>query len=471
MAEIFRGTISDREGLPQAITQLGRIPSSETNWRSFVKRAIPLRGGAVGTWSVTASDPLAEVLIVRDEDFNDTIAWLNSFFAGLSPVTQWCRVVTHSQASRIADREEQPRLGNMLGAWVGAILAECSVQAGGVQNMRDMPGSAATSSATFAAGRAEAVWNRQSNPAEVARRHDELSQSLREGNRPIGANSLVPVWAALSGRADAVNPSDRRALEPLIEILGNTALQARKTEPAELVTEVAIMAERDFNLPEILECASGPQVERVRALDRLGEKLASGPKSPVIDALLGMGASFVEPGSAIAPELLRRYGRLLPTAPIWQGVFAGAFSPIKVLTDQAGLGRLIAKALLAADDLHGRPTCDIAYEELIRWITPGRPLKSDLRGMSARALSVELLPGVTCAFAFGRADASHAPIPKADSSRPTEQKRAAVRTLQEIDSALANVLQRIETLETRGLQRSLALPEPKDNKTRKRDKS
>jgi hypothetical protein len=410
--------------------------------------------------------------MVRDEDFLETINWLNAYFSGLAPVTQWCRILSHSQAERIVKRQRTIGLGHMLCAWVGAILGECSVQAGGVQNLRDFPGSAAASSATFAAGRAAAVWNIDNDLGEIARRHDELTQSLREGSRPIAAEMLVPLWSVLAARVDGSAYSDRRALNPLVEILSSVATQVDDVEPAELVAKTAAQAREYFDLPELVECARGPQVERVRALDKLGERLSSGPQSPVMEALLGLGASFVDPGAAVSPELLRRHGRQLPIAPIWQGVFAGALAPLRVMTDQGSLGRLVAKSLLATDDLEGRPSCDIAYEELVRWITPGRPLKLDVRGMSARVLTVELVPGVTCAFANGRSESVASSAARTEPTRAAMPERANTsrsRSVYELELAMTALEHRIERLEGRhkDAQPSLDLGEPRESRNRK----
>ncbi|WFP74739.1 hypothetical protein [Mesorhizobium sp. WSM4906] len=471
MPETFRGGHFERDALPEAMTQFARLPVEPKIWERFVRQRPPARGGAVGSWSATLGDPLAEVLVVRDEDFIDTLAWLNSYFPALSPVSQWCRILPESQAERIASRPPTVTLGSMLGAWVGVVLAECSVQAGGIQNLRDVPGSAAASTASFAAGRAAAVWSNDVNFVELARRHDELSQSLREGSRPLAADALVPLWFVLSGRVGKTMYSSQQALEPLISILSHIAQQSGELETAELVARTAMQARDYFDLPELTFCAQGPQVERVRALDRLAERLASGPRSPAIDALLGLGASFVDPGVAVAPELLRRHARALPLAPIWQGAFAGAMTPLRVMSDQGGLGRLVAKGLLAADDFQGRPSCDIAYEELSRWITPGRSLKLDVRGASARVLSVELVLGVTSAFPYGRSDITspNLALPKAESTRNSTDRVRNGRSLQDLDFALQNLQKRIERLEEQGgnFQRSLALPEPKENRTRR----
>lgn len=472
MAQVFRGALHERDALPAAITQFGRQSLTPIDWRDLARARIPVRGGAVGSWAAGAGDPLAEVLIVRDEDFVDSLAWLNSFFAGLSPVTQWCRVLPQSRVERIVEMPQSVTLGRNLGAWVGAVLAECSVQAGGLQNLRDMTGSAAASSATFAAGRAAAVWGGGADLAELARRHDELSQSLRDGVRPLAAEALVPLWSVLNGQIESTAYSDRRALIPLVEILADLSSQGDDAEPADVVLRTARAAQDHFDLPDLLDCARGPQVERVRALDRLGERLTSGPRSPAIDAILGLGASFIEPGSAISAELLRRYTPKLPVAAIWQGVFAGAMTPLRVMTDQGGLGRLVSKGLLAASDLKDRPTCDVAYEELIRWITPGRSLKMDIRGMSARALAVELVTGVTCTFPYGRSESASS-VAQAERDRfPGDKPRAGTKVGNALETLVLSLQKRVERLEARenGDQGHLDLG-PKEPTARKAPKN
>jgi len=469
MAEKFRGAYFDRESLPAALTQLRRQKLESVDWEAFVQNQPPERGGAVGSWSSTLGDPFAEVLIVRDNDFVDTVSWLNAFFAPLSPISQWCRILRVSQASQIARRSHTVGLNRMLGAWIGAVLAECSVQAGGIQNLKEVLGSAAASCATFAGGRASSVWGDDADLVEIASRHDELTSLLRDGIRPIKASSLVPLWSVLNGYVETKSYSDQKSLGPFVDIFADITAQVDRLETAELIARISMQAGNVFNLLELTSCAQGPQVERVRALDKLGQRLSDGPQSPAIDALLGLGASFVDPGAAISSELLRRYERQLPLAPIWQGAFAGAFLPFRVMTDQGGLGRLIAKAFLAPDDLQCRPICDISFEELVRRVTPGRSFKLDFRGMSARILSVELMPGITCNFAQSRAEASSTATTRNDAHRPSaNSERFKIdnnRSQQDINSVLNSILQRVERLEEREAnhQSSLDFQDTKDN--------
>lgn len=424
MSDVMQGAVLTRDGLPTALTQLHRQSVTAMSWDSISERHIPERGGCVGTWNPDPGNPLAEVLVVRDEDFADAMAWLGAFLAPLAPITQWCRILTVSQAEQIARRRSPVTLGRMLGPWVGSVMAECSLQAGGSANLKELPGLAAVSSATFAAGRATAVWSPELEKQEIAKRHDDLSLSFRDAPRPIGGAAMLPLWAALSGSSRSAD----KAINLLTSVLVSATQEAERLDTAELVSGLAQETSRLFDLPELAHCAQGPQGERLRALDHLGQRLVSAPNSPANDGFLGLGASFLDPGAAVLPDLLRRYEQRLPLAPLWLGAFAGALSPIRVLTDQQGLGRLIAKALLAPDDLHNRPNCDIAYEELSRWLPRGKPGQMpDVRGMVARALSVEIWPGVTCAFFRGRIEqpqSSQIPRTRSEPPRGTDLERS-----------------------------------------------
>lgn len=471
---LYAQTLSRNE-LATSLVHIGTQSLEPTSLSKLAHASIPSRGAIVGRWRVEPGDPLPEILVIRDEDLADTLAWLNSFFAQLSPVTQWCRVLTQTQVREVATRSSEVTLNNRLAAWVGAILAECSVQSDGAVNLKEVPGSAALSTASFAAGRAVALLGDAAALADVARRHDELSSRLREGNRRVPAAALVALWNVIGGVAPFTrNSPDAAALVPFDRVLGLAFGSPEPVETADLIQQVALEATDHFELPELSECARGPQVERLRALDRLVSRLLSGPKTAAIEALIGLAASFIEPGTAVLPDMLRKYAVPFPIAPIWLGAFAGAWSPSRVIIEQQGLGRLITKALLAPSDLEGRPSSDIAYDELVRWLAPGRPnQRLEVRAMSARSLMVEISPGVSCAFAQGRGEPIPATQPRVEpareSSRPdttTSRIRSDPRSIDALFDVVNSLAQRVERLESSvAVQSSLGLPDPRTGKT------
>jgi len=169
---------------------------------------------------------------------------------------------------------------------------------------------------------------------------------------------------------------------------------SRRIDAAEILDAAKFVAYH-FDLPEIERCVVGPQGQRVEALDRLAERASAGPRGGNADALIGFGASLIDPGAAVLPELLRRHHSTFPFAAIWAGAFAGIWSPVRVLSDHAGLGRLLAKQLAARHDLFEKPSADIAVEEFQRWTGGNLGSAFAIRGALPRNLTVELFPGVT----------------------------------------------------------------------------
>lgn len=150
------------------------------------------------------------------------------------------------------------------------------------------------------------------------------------------------------------------------------------------------------------------------------------------------------------PDLLRKYLGQFPLSPIWLGVFAGVRSPIRVLTDQQGLGRIVAKSLLADPDFEFKPSCDIAFEEISRWLgSDTNANKVSLRGMASRTLNIELFHGVTCPFAVGRLEGARGEGLSATTQSKGEPHEGVRTRLTATVSSSANVLASIEALARR----------------------
>ena len=462
-------TAVDRENLPYALVGKGTAGTIvERRLSTLVGMPLQAREVIVGRWGSGTDDPFPDFMIVRDEDVNDTYAWLSSYLSGLAPITQWCRIWSASQLPDLLNVRQTPTLDGRLGPWVGAIVAECVAQARMPLNLKSLSGTLALSSASFGAARAQAVWGRFAHFGELARRHDELSERLRARTRPVPAARLANLWNVLVGEAwMGRQPAEARTLGVIREVFATTASEdlpaiERAGQAVQRVTDA-------FDLPDLAACVAGTQRERVEALDRLGERLRVGPKSPTIDAILGFGASLVEPGAAVMPDLLRRFETAMPTAQIWAGAFAGLWAPVRVMSDHGGLGRLVAKALLRDNDLFARPEADISFDEVVRWLPTGRGDRMPvMRGMNARVVEVELLPGVTSPFQL-RPD----PVQAAPAADPTRQRAldlqaaevsrpSAAVSVGDLVAMVDVLAQRITALEAKGTTRRGGARKPKD---------
>jgi hypothetical protein len=401
MRAVVHARSLDREGLINGLTNVIKARLEPASFQDLANATIAPRGGIIASWHED-SDPLPDLLVVRDEDISDTHAWISSYFAALSPITQWCRIITQSEAKRLLKRNDPPTLKTRLGCWVGAILAECSAQALQHINLRELPGTAVLTSATFAAGRSVAVWGEHCDLREIAARHEELGSKFREGARPISAMQLLPLWQTLNAAKNSVDKNvDRRALERFAALFEKiTPLSVAGN--SEAMGENIGFAVEFIGLPGLAECARGPQLDRLKALDELARELTNDTKSAPAEAFLGLAASLIDPGAAVLPDLLRKYVNLFPMAPLWLGAFAGCWSPARVLSDHQGLGRLISRELLVQSDLEEKPHCDIAYDEIHRWMNGVTASRLPIRGMAARAINIEISLGVNCTFASGK---------------------------------------------------------------------
>jgi hypothetical protein len=427
MSALLRAQAVDREQLTLAFTNINRAALDISSLEDVAVVRIPERGGVIGYWGEYRDDPFPDFLIVRDDDFKDTFSWLSSYFSGVAPITQWCRVLRQSDLKDLSRFSARPTVGTRLGAWVGAVLAECSAQAHHNINLKDLPGTAALTSGTFAAARAVAIRGEDTDLTELARRHEELNTRLREGGRPVVASVLLPIWHTIQNKYFSKVDMDRRALEPIAAIIDRAT--SRKEIDSEFTQETVQNAASYFDLPELAGCARGPQLDRLKSLDNVARQLGSATGSPAVQALLGFGASLIDPGASVLPELLRKYLGTFPLAPIWLGVFAGVWAPIRVFSDHSGLGRIVAKSILAESDLRSKPSCDIAFEEVSRWLGPNSTLANfSIRGMAARSINVELVYGVTSPFAIGRVEQHR--VEASSSSAVTRDAQEAARLRQ-----------------------------------------
>lgn len=392
-----------RDELPGALSGADRNARLEQTSLDHLRNInIPPKGFALAYFGHFKGDPLPDALIVNDLEFDDALSWMSAYLVNLAPLTQWCRVWRQSDISRISEANELPTLMGALGPWVGSILSELALQGSAGASVKDASGNAAMNTAGFCAAREVAIWGSLHNPFELAKRYDSLSARLRERPRPITARQLLPIWAVLSPREVATELHSLVSdLEPFRSLL-ETTLTGYSLDQDEIV-EAARSISASFDLIDIAECSNGPQNRRVLYLDRVVSKIrALKLPASTSEAIIGFCASLVDPGVVLMPELLRQYASEFPTCTIWAGTFAGLWSPIRALSEFGGLGRLVSKALLKRADLLEKPSADIAFEELDRWLTGADRGRVSVRGMVLRSLAIEIVPGVVCPFPSGR---------------------------------------------------------------------
>jgi hypothetical protein len=93
--------------------------------------------------------------------------------------------------------------------------------------------------------------------------------------------------------------------------------------------------------------------------------------------------------------LLVEVNRVIPTAIMWYGLFAGLRGNEATYLYAGAVGRRVMRELTRFGSWTDPPTCDIAAGELAVLITNSRSLPDWLRG-NGPYLDVEIAPGVAC---------------------------------------------------------------------------
>ncbi|HEX4694205.1 hypothetical protein [Sphingomonas sp.] len=359
-----------------------------------------LREWVVGYWDFVSS-PMPDFIVVPNEEYDDALAWLAAYLPGLSPVSQWCRLWKADDFLELLTVPPRPMLDSRLAAWTGAIISELAAD-NPTANLKEASGAIALTTSTYSMARAASVWHQYRSFEELDRRHNVIFGRARAKSDVDGG--LLPLWYVLSGETWCSRPpAEARALE-IIRGLVDQLASVDFLSQEEIVDAATILAGH-YDLPELKSCAAGPQSLRVEALDKLAGKLFAGPKTAATSAIMGFGASLIDPGAVILPELLRRYENVVPASVVWAGAFAGLWAPVRVMSEHAGLGRIISKELLSQSDLFSKPSTDISFEELSRWTGGSFNVRPAVRGLMARFLFVELMPGVAIPFSTARNEA------------------------------------------------------------------
>jgi hypothetical protein len=419
MSNTAYALIVNREELPELISTgaSGSLPVG--NLFGQITSSIRQKQFMVGRWGSPSGDPFPDFIVVRDEEYSDTLAWLSAYLPGFAPISQWCRIWRLSEFARLENLHETPTLGSRFGAWIGAIIGEFGSQS--QSNLKEISAAATLSGASYCAARATAVWGTFDRFEEIHKRSELLAGRQRENARGISAEQMLPLWYVLAGEHwGGKPPAEARSLQPLVDMVSSITGTTDRSQD-EVVSHARILGQR-LGLPEIGLCAIGPQSQRVEALDKLAERLLAGPRTPAINAMMGFGASLVDPGTPVLPELLKRYSQAAPAAAMWAGAFAGMWFPVRALSEHGGLGRLIGKSLLSQSDLFTKPSADVSFDELSRWTAGNFSVGVPLRGLFMRTWSVELIPGVVVPVPAARTDGGRVEVARADGANGSKQQ-------------------------------------------------
>lgn len=157
---------------------------------------------------------------VREEAEARLYARLSQTRADLSPLSSWLHVFSLEAISKLRSPNIEPVLLGYEAAWAGVVIAEASILAGRRATQLKMVACLAT--ASFAVGRASAIWP-MNTTVDVLEKYDDMQLQIRS----IGSSSSItrkafdPIWRILrsvSGAKSKVS-GDEEAIASAIEAL------------------------------------------------------------------------------------------------------------------------------------------------------------------------------------------------------------------------------------------------------------
>ncbi|RUW55480.1 hypothetical protein EOA32_01660 [Mesorhizobium sp. M1A.F.Ca.ET.072.01.1.1] len=334
--------------------------------------------------------------VVEKSQIRDLLAALNASPKALSPFTAFCRIMDYGQAEAYLNRMGSPRSDALVDA-VGLLsLVEVQLLSEGQIKARQVSPAAARRTLSFVWGRGVASGLSLMELEELTSRWLEaysLCNSLNasESNTP-SVHYALPVLTTVCGLIE--NELPFRPIERLIAAIINSDGQAKDSAWREASDDFAL----NISLQSI---ESASREERGAYLQRMfrGEHR---PGSSEQGAAQGFLATQVAPGSLEHLDIVLSQGG--PEAAFWYVLFAALQKPHAILNAFGGLGRRIARDVRDCETLDQSPRADMGLDEL-RLLARANADGLVSKVGHSNEIEIELLPGISATFRFGRSAA------------------------------------------------------------------
>ena len=387
LADILRGVRNDRGDW--VVSTAGKLPSK-------------LRTGFVG---IGYFDDFVECqghpnfILIPGSDRREFFAWLNTYCSFATPLSQWCRVVTHDELARIQEVCVVPRFGDVASAWAGLVVGEALLHVGSALKLRQLSVMGIQACVSFVAARAFGLWG-TAKAREMAVAQFEASQVLLGAQRSgVDVRELRNIWEVLeilstSGR----EYGSRLGNDARLVVRGCREIQA--TGFVANATLVQMLSELEWS-SELVDFESKGVEGRLHVFDKAVVHLEN-KKSEVVGTKFRMDEFVVAYFSArlggsgsIHINLIERMLDKHPVLALWYGVISALHRPGVWGVEYGGLARVATKELGFPVRFDDPPRCDISYDELTALVEPNSNTELvGFRGAMRRALNVEVGLGV-----------------------------------------------------------------------------
>ena len=164
----------------------------------------PLNVGSVGVGYCDGHlSSLPHFIVVPGTDRREFFAWVNTFCPFVTPLSQWCRVVTQRELADAQASRGRPEYGGAMAAWAGAIIGEAALHMRTGGNLAQLSTVALHTCATFVAARAFGLWENRNLRVVAVERFGATRAILGAPERDLPSSEYERAWEVLevlSGR-------------------------------------------------------------------------------------------------------------------------------------------------------------------------------------------------------------------------------------------------------------------------------
>lgn len=398
----------------------------------------PISGEVLLVWSdnpeTTPCSP--SVLVIKDGDSRDFLAWAWTYLVGFRPVTAYFRVLEFSTFRKVQDIGNLPFLGPLQSACAGAILGESFISEDRPAELVNTPVRSYANAFLFLATRAISYGLSDLMDGLFTKwlsTHRLLKQPVKSSTRDLLL--IGQILASLNSKHRRFSDSEVDAA-----VATNLAEALFELQKEQWISRGTIgrLLRYGGDVLNVVDQMKDTREQRVIGFDRL---LASGAirnEHPTIAAFIyGYVASLISPGTLSHAGLLTPILVELPYALPWYGLCAGLYKNNEVLSFGKGLCRRLVRDVTAAEPLLGNPRADIAFEELDMLLSGPKALE-DFRRASQSFVVVELFPMISGSFKW-RTSAEQSQMGLFDSP----PRREAMRELEVAAHRLLEILREL----------------------------
>lgn len=404
-------SIVDRSRLADVLRGVGRSSSGVvrvTDGRLGEK----LSAGSVGV-GYCGGDflGLPQFIVIPGSDRKEFFAWVNTFCPFVTPLSQWCRVVTQGELSQAVGARGWPEFGGTMAAWAGAMVGEAVLHMKTGAKLEQLSTAALRACATFVAARAFGLWEDRKVRAMAVERL-AAARGMLGG---AGGGLLLADWETAWGVLEELGGREGGMRQGGLwkeDLTVSACMDIRSTGFVSKETMGRIVGRLGWS-EEFVEFEDVGAERRLRifdaavvCLERMGRN--RGSREALGEFAVGYFAARIGGAASERVGLVENTRAWRPMVVVWYGVISALHRPEVWGAEFGGLGRLALRELAFPWRFCDPPGCDIAVEELAALREPGRKgMAPGFRSAMRRVVNVEVALGVEGAVPLGGAVEEH----------------------------------------------------------------